>query len=1001
MLILQFNIKVGQDDLTRRNEFKALSDGQKDAITQVLGKLQVVSKDVATSIKASETVLAARLTSQDAQLEQSMRMLSTDIPATVQGSEARLMNRFDGQESLLKDAAQKQGVQTEYLQDQAHDALRTRLLDALAFPEMNERRNMIEQRVGDFGETYGWIFGPTDDDEPNDDDEDRFHPGRSHAFVEWLRTGQEIFWISGKPGSGKSSLMGFIYRNLQPGRRAFAHLEAWANPQPVRILSFWFFRPATRVLLKSLEGFWRSLCFQILGMDKDIVTKIQADVDNAAPDSLRACLVKPGSHAQSWTNIELKSWLHYLLDHSTFNYCLVVDGLDEVPNEREALLDAIRVIAQSSNKIKICCSSRPENLFQRALEQYPFLRLQDFNYGDIMSHCRKHLSTTRAASFTERIARRADGVFLWAYLVVKELSTAAYLDDLEELEQRLEECPSEMNELFIFLIERQDKFYAKHPKPYLRLIDVATRKGMEASLLDVLVASQEQERLSCNFPDNLDAQFLTSLNAVAENFEASVVARCAGLVEFIEQSTDSAHNPFFPETFAHKALARVKKLEAHFIHRSAQDFLVDSESGAALLRSCNISEQEAFRRLMTASAVIFFLNDNHETPFRILEAAEEIDWALWTEFDTIVIDHALVTSQKRRPLALPPSLSGDEVENRRLAKVQPRFGIICPHLSPLKNVVFTYAVTWGLTRYLEAKLSMLGMEELTLVSGFYASLLFDYTVDVHRKADYDLLAIFKPHISWTQNLTLYHFWRQDYCYVRVTRPFWQQFRLDSLYEASSSSILGALQQRGDRVGWILSGIEGEAPGLRAWLIFDNGMEWTIYPEPDEPDEPLASTMNAMADSCDILRFHITLQAGPPSVQFLQCSPAGLDRFLEIGASTSESLQQIILESHPEFTVGKHMAGFLNHHIASLSAVEIARVVFAHRSREYHSIYGNNAYIFSQGRIYNVLVSERESWEERLLSGIFCEDFETDPEHDPVLNEILKILQEYRNKRARG
>ncbi|KIW87007.1 uncharacterized protein Z519_12304 [Cladophialophora bantiana CBS 173.52] len=90
----------------------------------------------------------------------------------------------------------------------------------------------------------------------------------------------------------------------------------------------------------------------------------------------------------------------------------------------------------------------------------------------------------------------------------------------------------EMNELFMFLLERQDTFYAKHPKPYLRLVDVATRGHTKLTLFEMLVASQEQETLRCYFPDNLDTQFLVSLDAMAENFEANVIARCAGLVEF-------------------------------------------------------------------------------------------------------------------------------------------------------------------------------------------------------------------------------------------------------------------------------------------------------------------------------------------------------------------------------------------------------------------------------------------------------------------------------------
>jgi DNA replication protein DnaC len=35
----------------------------------------------------------------------------------------------------------------------------------------------------------------------------------SRSFVTWLRTGNDVFWISGKPGSGKSTLMRFLAHN--------------------------------------------------------------------------------------------------------------------------------------------------------------------------------------------------------------------------------------------------------------------------------------------------------------------------------------------------------------------------------------------------------------------------------------------------------------------------------------------------------------------------------------------------------------------------------------------------------------------------------------------------------------------------------------------------------------------------------------------------------------------------------------------------------------------
>ncbi|KIX97512.1 uncharacterized protein Z520_06964 [Fonsecaea multimorphosa CBS 102226] len=949
-----------------------------------------MSSAINTSIKASETVLTTRLTNQDVQLEQSIRMLSTDIPATIEGAETRLMHRFDGQDTLLEDAAQQHYVQTLYLQDQAQDVLRSRLLDALAFPEMNERRNTIEGRVVDFGETYSWIFDPAGEGKA------RSHGKKPHMFVKWLRTGQEVFWISGKPGSGKSSLMDYIYQNLQPRGHGFAHLEAWANRRPVRLLSFWFFRPATSVLLKSLEGFWRSLCFQILDIDQDIAAKIRANVDRAAPNSLRACLVKAGSHAQSWTNIELRSWLRYLLDHSAFNYCILVDGLDEVPNDHEALLDAIRFIAQGSNKIKICCSSRPEALFQHAFQQCPSLRLQDFNYRDIMAHCSERLSATRCASFEMKIADRADGVFLWAYLVVEELRRAAIQgDDEDDLERRLEECPSGMNELFTFLIERQDTFYAKHPKSYLRLIEVTVRNKLgPLSLLEVFVASQEPEMLSCNFPDNLNAQFLARLDAMAENFEANAVVRCAGLVEVSEQDIDG----YFPETFPYKALDRVHRLRAGFIHRSAQDFLVDSERGAALLQACGISELEALRRVMTARSVIFLVNDNSSSDASILRAARQIKGASWTGFDSEVIDHTLRTVLKRTPRVFPPPLTENKHSNvSHVNHVDGEDllceGLVCPLLSPLQNIVFICCLQFGLTPYLKGKLGVLEQEELTLVAGFCASLLLDLDRGGFwpdgADYDYEILAMLKPHLSWTLNLTLCHYWPGADFYLYVSRPFWQHIRAYSGKGFGNDTALKALRCQLEALDVSGSYSTGQALHLRAWFVAED-----LQLVCTEPDESTALVVSTLAKDFDIFKINIILEPSAPGVQFYQCSPRGLERFLEIDSSTSESLHKAFSESPSPFpdSAAECIADILNRRIASLTAVEIAGIVLSHRE------WGIHHCTFSDGQFHAVFYDSWLAWKRRLMDGVLDQDFDADPEHDPILNEILKALEEEKTRR---
>ena len=68
----------------------------------------------------------------------------------------------------------------------------SRVLDSLSFPSMGARQAQIKDAYDD---TFKWIF---------DEKLDATRPFPS--FVQWLRYESKIYWLSGKPGSGKSTV---------------------------------------------------------------------------------------------------------------------------------------------------------------------------------------------------------------------------------------------------------------------------------------------------------------------------------------------------------------------------------------------------------------------------------------------------------------------------------------------------------------------------------------------------------------------------------------------------------------------------------------------------------------------------------------------------------------------------------------------------------------------------------------------------------------------------
>lgn len=71
-----------------------------------------------------------------------------------------------------------------------------RLLQSLKYPAMNERRNHVSKS---YTGTFQWVLD-ADGIASNDDSEHN----RWDNFGDWLKSGNDIYWISGKPGSGKA-----------------------------------------------------------------------------------------------------------------------------------------------------------------------------------------------------------------------------------------------------------------------------------------------------------------------------------------------------------------------------------------------------------------------------------------------------------------------------------------------------------------------------------------------------------------------------------------------------------------------------------------------------------------------------------------------------------------------------------------------------------------------------------------------------------------------------
>jgi hypothetical protein len=111
---------------------------------------------------------------------------------------------------------------------------------------MNDRYDRIEDA---FAKTFDWIFQkPNPCTQPWSD------------FSKWLSHGNGIYWINGKAGSGKSTLMRYIYEDP----RTPASLQHWVGPsRTLLVVGFFFWKSGVPEQASQL-GLLRSLLYAIL-----------------------------------------------------------------------------------------------------------------------------------------------------------------------------------------------------------------------------------------------------------------------------------------------------------------------------------------------------------------------------------------------------------------------------------------------------------------------------------------------------------------------------------------------------------------------------------------------------------------------------------------------------------------------------------------------------------------------------------------------------------------
>ncbi|KAI4695626.1 hypothetical protein J4E81_005952 [Alternaria sp. BMP 2799] len=340
------------------------------------------------------------------------------------------------------------------------------MLARLHFTGMHDRYKAIP--IAHPG-TSQWVFDASPE-QPNTDGFD--------SFPRWLTaTGSSnTYWISGKPGTGKSTLMKFVSRHPRTG----THLSAWAKGRTL-VKGTFFFSSLGNDMQKSRMGLLQTLLHSALKGDTEMLIQVF--------HRRWQQFLASGGGRQPFTWLELRqAYITMISTPSTStSFFFAIDGLDELEGGLKDVLQLIKDIAKYPH-VKVCVASRSSPELLRALAGHPNIRPERWNRQDICDFVTASLARSqvyakfnktnpsRATELVKGIAKKAAGVFLWAYIVAQLL-----LDDLSptarigSLIARLETLPSGLEQLFTTLLGRLDTKHLKHASQILRLMTIKPR----------------------------------------------------------------------------------------------------------------------------------------------------------------------------------------------------------------------------------------------------------------------------------------------------------------------------------------------------------------------------------------------------------------------------------------------------------------------------------------------------------------------------------------------
>lgn len=330
-------------------------------------------------------------------------------------------------------------------------------------------------------------------------------------------------------------------------------LEQWAKPARLCTAAYYFWNQGYEIQ-KNQTGLFQSLLYQILKSIPRLISMVCPDRANH----------------EEWDTEELRLMFERIAAQTELEvrFCFFIDGLDEYNGPEEEIVEMLRFLG-ASNNIKICASTRPRSVFDRFFQAGTrTFDIANFTKSDMKRHVQQALDENEnfqrllkenpsGGELMTLIADLAQGVWLWVYLVTRDLKLAVNRDEgLPMLRKIIHQFPSDLEAYFERIIKTIRPQYLEEMSQIF-LITVEELQPLPLYAFSLLEEERRDPEYACKWP--IKALYEITLQDKYPVWRSLIQNRCSDLLVV----DDDVHPVFLSHP-------------VDFLHRTVRDFLQDN-----------------------------------------------------------------------------------------------------------------------------------------------------------------------------------------------------------------------------------------------------------------------------------------------------------------------------------------------------------------------------------------------------------------------------------------